>query len=192
MNERGAPIVRRENALPSSRSAAAIQKVADTRREFLIFEIGTERMGLPLASVKEILKLATLTEVPRAAHDVMGILSVRGRTTTVLALRRRLGMEEVPPTRHTRILLLDGGAEVMGIVVDAVLHVVRLRDDEIEPAHVVAADVPEHVLGLGRPRRREGRGAGAGAGASARADMETAPVEVEVIVLLGPVALLTR
>jgi purine-binding chemotaxis protein CheW len=192
MNERGAPIVRRENALPSSRSAAAIQKIADSRREFLIFEIGTERMGLPLASVKEILKLSALTEVPRAAEDVMGILSVRGRITTVLALRRRLGMGEARPTRHTRILLLDGGAEIMGIVVDAVLHVVRLRDDEIEPAHVVASDVPEHVLGLGRPRRREGRGAGAGAGASARADLETAPDEVEVIVLLDPVALLKR
>lgn len=162
-----------------------IRPAGETISEFLVFTLGTARMGLPLESVQEILKPVPITHVPRAAHDVLGILSVRGRITTVLDLRRRLGQPTAPTTRHTRILLVAGAEETMGLVVDTVLHVVRLRDDEIEGAGVVAADLPEHVLGLGRPRRRDAvRGVVGG---------ETKDGgEVEVIVLLDPSPLLRR
>jgi purine-binding chemotaxis protein CheW len=188
-------IVRRDTVIPARGSGRAerVRAGGEGVQEFLVFVLGEERMGLPLASVKELLKLHPITEVPRAADDVLGILSVRGRITTILDLRRRLHMETVRPTRHTRILLVDGGHEVMGLVVDAVLHVVRLREDEIEGPGVVASDVPEHVLGLGRPRRGKDsvRGLAGSRAASAEA-REPSASEAEVIVLLDPVALLRR
>lgn len=183
---------------------------AESISEFLVFTLGTARMGLPLASVQEILKMVAITEVPRAPHDVLGILSVRGRITTVLDLRRRLGQPSIEPTRHTRILLVAGADETLGLVVDTVLHVVRLREDEIEGSSVVAADLPEHVLGLGRPRRRDAvRGvAGTGVAGSGMAgsgvvssgvvssgsgaDVRGEAGEAEVIVLLDPDPLLRR
>lgn len=187
-------MVRRDTAMPARprSSRAARLHAGEGVQEFLVFELGEERMGLPLSSVKELLKLFPVTEVPRAAHDVLGILSVRGRITTILDLRLRLRLPSAPPTRHTRILLVDGGQEIMGLVVDAVLHVVRLREDEIEGPGVIASDVPEHVLGLGRPRRGRDsvRGLpGAGVAAEAR-DPDAA--DAEVIVLLDPIALLRR
>jgi purine-binding chemotaxis protein CheW len=180
----GGNIVRRETASPA-RSGSPQLRGSEVITEFLVFTVGSERMGLPLASVQEILKPAAPTLVPRAPRDVLGILSVRGRITTVLDLRRRLGMAEMEQTRQTRILLVEGAEETMGVVVDAVLHVVRLRGDEIEGADVVASDVAEHVLGLGRPRRQSVRGAAA---QEARSDAS----DDEVIVLLDPVALLRR
>ncbi|AKF08568.1 chemotaxis protein CheW [Sandaracinus amylolyticus] len=165
------------------RSAATAEVIT----EFLVFTLGSARMGLPLASVQEILKMVAITEVPRASHDVLGILSVRGRITTVLDLRRRLGQPSVEPTRHTRILLVAGSDETLGLVVDTVLHVVRLREDEIEASSVVAADLPEHVLGLGRPRRRD-----AVRGVVGASDTKGDSGEAEVIVLLDPDPLLRR
>lgn len=187
-------IVRRDTAMPARATNRADRlRAGEAVTEFLVFVLGDEMMGLPLGSVKELLKLAAVTEVPRAPHDVLGILSVRGRITTILDLRRHLGMPTVEPTRHTRVLLVDGGTEVMGLVVDAVLHVVRLRDDEIEGSAVVAADLPEHVLGLGRPRRGKDSVRGvAGARSSAADAREPSASEAEVIVLLDPVALLRR
>ncbi|MDQ3031303.1 MAG: chemotaxis protein CheW [Myxococcota bacterium] len=187
-------LVKRDTLLPVGvRSGRAERlRTGEAISEFLVFTLGAadsgrkERMGLPLESVQEILKPTAVTHVPRAPHDVVGILSVRGRITTVLDLRRRLSMSREAPTRHTRILLVKGREEVMGIVVDAVLHVVRLRDDEIEPAAVVGADLPEHVRGLGRPRRRDAvRGV---VGQEARGEAS----EAEVVVLLDPIALLKR
>src|SRR5690606_25109353 len=96
------------------------------------------------------------TEVPRARSHVLGILSVRGRITTVFDLRRRLRMPAAEPTKASRILLVAGSDEVVGLLVDSVDQVFRLQDDEIELAAVVAGDLSEYVLGIGRP----GSGAG--------------------------------
>ena len=150
-------ITRRDTIIPV---AGATKGRAARRREegseFLAFALGGERYALPLTSVQEILKLRPITEVPGAPADVLGILSVRGRITTVLDLRRRLRMPSVEPSRVTRVLLVDGGDEIMGLVVDRVYQVYRLQDDEIELAATVAGDLSEYVLGIGRPDVLEG------------------------------------
>ncbi len=147
----------------------------ETSQEVLVFEVGGDRMALPLASVKEILKLAPITPVPRARRDVLGILSVRGRITTVLDLRRRLGLDEGPPSRNSRILLVERAGEVVGLRVDGVSAVLRLRSGEIEPAEVIGAGLAEYVSGLGRPR-----------------GARDSDAEAEVVILLDPNALLRR
>lgn len=158
--------------------------------EFLAFDIGEERMGLPLASVREILKSGTPTVVPRTPPHVIGILSVRGRITTIVDLRARLGAPPAAPTRSSRILLVDGGgekaeAEVIGVRVDAVHNVIRLREDEIEPADVVAGDLPDHVLGLGRPKRSQRDAGDRGVKGTDERD-----ATAEVVILLDPRMLL--
>jgi purine-binding chemotaxis protein CheW len=148
-------IVRHKTVMPARVASRGdrLRSVNEDVREFLVFSLGDELMGLPLASVREISKVVPVTQVPRAPHDVLGILSVRGRITTVLDLRRRLKMPPAPTTRHARILLVQTKDETMGARVDAVHHVERLRDDEIEPAGIAGSDLPDHVIGIGRPRR---------------------------------------
>lgn len=156
-------------------------------REFLVLESGGERMGLPLASVREILKVTPVTLVPRAPGAVLGILSVRGRITTVIDLRLRLGMEPMPDSRSTRILLVDGGEETIGVRVDAVHNVIRLRETEVEPAAVVGAELPEHVLGIGRPHREQLAKTDEGRVAKGTFEKDA---DAEVVILLDPGTLL--
>ncbi|MBX7193608.1 MAG: chemotaxis protein CheW [Sandaracinaceae bacterium] len=156
-------------AAPPPASLQPARGASEATREYLVFEVAGDRMALPLGAVKEILKLSPITAVPRAAHDVLGILSVRGRITTVLCLRARLALP--PPevsTRSARILLVDRGTEIIGVRVDAVSEVLRLRPSEIEAADVIGAGLAEHVTGIGRPGGQQG----------------------QVVVLLDPVALL--
>ena len=120
--------------------------------EFLAFMLASETYALPLAGVQEILKPPHITQVPRAPHDVLGIVSVRGRVITVFDLRRRLRLEEKVVDKNTRVLLVDAGDEVLGLLVDAVLQVYRLYEDEVELASTVGGDMNEYVMGIGRPR----------------------------------------
>jgi purine-binding chemotaxis protein CheW len=137
----------------SASSSRALRPRAGAQgvREFLAFRLGAEAYALPLASVREIARLGPLTEVPRAPADVLGVVSVRGRVTTVLDLRKRLRLEATPPTRHARLLFVDVGAEVFGLLVDAVLQVYRLRDEEFEPGAGRPGEPGDAVVGLGRP-----------------------------------------
>lgn len=149
----GGGIQKRDTIVPAppGRAKGRAERMGEQTREYLAFELAGERFGLPLAAIREILKVAQITEVPRAPHDVLGILSVRGRITTVIDLRRRLRMPPVEPGKAARILLVDGGDEILGLLVDQVFQVYRLQPDELELAAVVAGDMSEYVHGIGRP-----------------------------------------
>jgi purine-binding chemotaxis protein CheW len=148
----------RQREVTSKRGAIARRAVErGARTEFLAFRMADEIYAVPIAFVKEILKLPPLTEVPRAPVDVMGVISVRGRIVTVRDLRRRLRLAEATPTRRSRILLAElspeqgGSGERVGLLVDEVLHVYRLSEQEIESAsNVLGSELAEYVAGIGR------------------------------------------
>lgn len=150
---------RRARALPESGRAAVVRRAVErgARAEYLAFRMAEEIYAVPIAYVKEILKLPPLTEVPRAPADVIGVISVRGRIVTVRDLRRRMRLVEAPPTRRSRILLAElspeqgGTGERVGLFVDEVLHVYRFADQEIESAaNVLGSELAEYVAGIGR------------------------------------------
>ena len=151
-------------------------------REFLAFVLDGESYALPLEAVREILKVQPVTDVPRAAADVLGIIAVRGRITTVLDMRRLLRVPEAPIEKASRILLVDSGVEVLGLLVDRVLQVHRLQEDEIELSAALGGDVSEHVMGVGRPRASRG---------AAREARELSDPN-DILILLDPGHLLRR
>lgn len=158
------------------------------QREYLAFGLGDEQYALPLSSVREIMTVQPLTEVPRAPKEVLGIFSVRGGVTTLMDTRRCLGLAESPLTPRARVLLVDSGAELIGLLVDRVDQVYRLAADEIELASSIGGDLAEHVVGIGRPgthteegEHKEGRRTNYA---------QTGSSEHDILILLDPVALL--
>lgn len=138
--------------LTSRRSMRRDTSERETVREFLGVELAGQAYGVELTRIREILSPPPLTPVPRAPQHVKGVCSVRGQLITVIDLRLRLRLDESPPTRKTRILLTENAGEVVGLYVDEVRHVLRLTENEIEPATgVFGNDVSEHVIGIGRP-----------------------------------------
>ena len=174
-------IARYKTVVPARGSRrSSPHELPEIAREFLSFTLADEQYALPLAAVREILKPPPITEVPRAPGDVLGIISVRGRITTVLDLRRRLKMPEAPTDKHTRVLLVDVNDEILGLLVDQVMHVHRLNEDEMELAAVVGGDMSEYVLGIGRPRSGRGR------------EQALAHQDDDILILLDPTPLLKR
>jgi purine-binding chemotaxis protein CheW len=162
--------------------AAATKDDASNVRELLAFELGEDHYALPLACVREIVRLPSVTEVPRGPEDVLGVISVRGAVTTVIDLRKRLRLPLLPFTSRTRVLLVQLADETLGLLVDGVLQVCRVRDDEVELANVLGSEVAPYLVGIGRP--------GMAAREGARSTAQRVDGPGEILLLLEPGALL--
>jgi purine-binding chemotaxis protein CheW len=102
-------------------------------QQLVVFELAGELYGVEIASVESIIKMQTITRLPKAPEFVDGITNLRGSIIPVVDLRKRFGLPPQEPTRETRIVIANMGGMKVGIVVDAVNQVIRLQDDAVEP-----------------------------------------------------------
>lgn len=123
-------------------------------RELLAFTLAEEAYAFDLSNVREILRLKPITPVPRTSQSVLGVITVRGKVTTVFDLRNILRLTPSETTRHARILLIALDEEVVGVLVDRVLQVFRLEADEVELTSGTSGEISDHIIGIGRPRER--------------------------------------
>lgn len=126
--------------------------------EYLAFRLAGDSFAAPVSVIREILKPPPITHVPRAARQVLGIVSVRGLVVTVLDLRRLMRVEEAPMGPRSRILLVAADNETLGLLVDEVFEVHRLPEMDVERAGaVLGTDVSDAVTGIARPSDGDGR-----------------------------------
>ncbi len=109
------------------------ERRAQQRRGVLTFAAGSEVYGVDILSIREIIKLREITEVPRAPRFLLGVVTVRGLVLPVVDLRVRLRLDAAPLSRSARILVCIHKGERYGLLVDEVRGVVRFADSQIEP-----------------------------------------------------------
>jgi len=154
-------------ALTKNRAARRVERRAadgGVVTEYLGFRVASNSYALPVSIVREIVRAAHVTPVPRAPAGVLGIASFRGRVVTIIDLGTRLGLTcsialpAAGPLRghRLRILMVDIGLETLGYLVDEVLMVYRLSNKDIERAtHTLGSDAGAHVAGIARPAESE-------------------------------------
>src|SRR5947207_14366443 len=102
-------------------------------RQLVVFQLGAELYGVEISRVHEIIRLQTVTKVPRAPSFVEGVINLRGKVIPVVDLRRRFGLPTADHTRASRIVVVELGDQVVGIIVDGVSEVLRVNTSTIEP-----------------------------------------------------------
>ncbi len=120
------------------------EKKSDGSSELLqlvSFNIGSEEFGVDILKVQEINRMVDITKVPQAPHYVEGVINLRGKVIPIIDLRKRFSLEVKAHDKNTRIVVVDIGGNIMGMIVDAVSEVLRLPSDTIEPP-------PELVTGI--------------------------------------------
>jgi purine-binding chemotaxis protein CheW len=123
--------------------------------EYLTFRLGGETYGLEIGRVLEVLRTPTITEVPRAPADVVGVITVRGEVVTVVDPRGRLGLARAEGPRASRVVIVDDGEGICGLLIDGVAGVVRLPRGALEPCpQALGGPGGELFLGIGRERDR--------------------------------------
>jgi purine-binding chemotaxis protein CheW len=106
----------------------------DPMLQWVTFRLEGEIYGINVMQVQEVLRYTEIAAVPGAPSYVLGIINLRGNVVTVLDTRDRFGLSPAEVTEQTRIVIIEAGKHVIGILVDAVAEVVYLRQSEIETA----------------------------------------------------------
>lgn len=109
--------------------------------QFIVFRLGDQEYGLPIASVDEIARLPErLTRMPKAPSFVDGVMNLRGAVVPVVDLRKRFGIASKRTAAGERILVLSLGSGKTGFVVDAVSEVARIPEGAIGASPAVSAE----------------------------------------------------
>jgi len=121
----------------------------------LTLRLQDEIFAVEAGSVREILDLVPLTEVPNAPAFVCGLINVRGRVVPLADLRVVFDMARPKPDQDTRVVVLeveiDGEATIAGILADKVHDVTDIDAVLIQDAPRVGMRWrPEFVSGVAR------------------------------------------
>ncbi len=108
--------------------------------EWVTFYLESEKYGVNVLLVREVLKNTEIAPVPGAPPYVLGIINLRGNVVTVVDTRKRLGLSVREADESTRIVVIEIDEQVLGIMVDSVAQVADLRESEIEYAPNVGND----------------------------------------------------
>ncbi len=107
-------------------------KVDDDVIQWVTFRLADENYGIAVMQVQEVLRVTEITPVPGAPDYVLGIINLRGNVVTVLDTRKRFGLPGHEMDDASRIIIIESGEQVVGLLVDSVAEVVYLRAAEIE------------------------------------------------------------
>ena len=129
----------------------------EDEKQVVIFRLGNEEYGVPIASVDEIVRVPeALTRIPTAPSFVEGIINLRGSVLPVIDQRRRFGMEEIERSDRQRIIVFNTLGTPTGFIVDSVSEVYKIAAADIENTPSVScgrSNVISQVANLEKAKR---------------------------------------
>lgn len=118
--------------------------------QLVVFALGDELYGVRIGVVREIITWQQVTRVPHTPDYVEGVINLRGRVIPVVDLRCRLGLARGDRDRRTRIVVVEGEGDIVGMVVDAVSEVLTVSSDRIEPPSPYTHINVDYVRGIAK------------------------------------------
>lgn len=123
--------------------------------KLLVFHIGADRYGLPLAVIRQVLPLMELKAVPLAPAAVAGLMNLRGSSIPVIDVARSSGAAPAVRQVDTRIVLVDyagqdGSVRALGLLVERVVGVQDIPAQALGESGVQAAPFLGAVAGDAR------------------------------------------
>lgn len=123
---------------------------AEGELQLVIFRLAKEEYGLPITKVQEINRLVSVTKLPKTPSFMEGIINLRGRIIPVIDLRKRFQLANQDYNEDSRILIVEVNGQTVGLVVDNVAEVIRLKNAQIEPAPEVCVLESAYIDGIGK------------------------------------------
>lgn len=119
------------------------------------FRVGTADYAIPAAHVLHLETYETATPVPGTPPYVAGLVQVRGRLVPVVDLRKRFGLDPVEHTLDRRVVVVQIGARVAGLLVDSAREVLRIDETTVaKPPELVEARAAGFVKGIATVAKR--------------------------------------
>jgi len=121
-------------------------------KQYIVVKIGSEQYGLDIKYIDNIVRMMTITRVPKAQPYFKGIINLRGEVVPVMSIRLKMQLKDDEFTDASRIIILKIEEQgTIGIIVDEVKEVVELSADEIErPAQNSKNAKNSFISGIGK------------------------------------------
>lgn len=115
--------------------------------QFVTFSLDGEEFGVPIAFVKEIVRVPEITRIPLAPVFVDGVANLRGNILPVINLRQRFGLPQEAQNDDNRAVVIEVNGKLTGLMVDRVSEVLRVSRESVElPPAVVATNIDSAYL----------------------------------------------
>ena len=103
-------------------------------QQYIIFNIKDVKYGIAIENVIEVIKLLTITPLPKTPDFIKGVVNLRGKVVPIIDLRERFGYNDIELTDNARIIitLIEANKEI-GLIVDSVSEVLTLSEKLLEP-----------------------------------------------------------
>ncbi|MBP1909890.1 chemotaxis protein CheW [Methanolobus bombayensis] len=120
--------------------------------QMVVFQLGGEEFGVEIMKVQEIIRMPEITQIPQSPDFVEGVINLRGRIIVVINLDKRFNLASKEADAHSRIIVVEIGDNVVGMIVDSVNEVLRIPESSVDPApDLVMSNISkEYITGVGK------------------------------------------
>lgn len=71
-------------------------------KQYIVVQIGSEKYGIDISYVDNIVRMQKITRVPKAQEYFKGIINLRGEIVPVMSIRLKMGLEDDTFTSASR------------------------------------------------------------------------------------------
>jgi purine-binding chemotaxis protein CheW len=106
---------------------------------YILFTVAGTTYALPSGEVRHMEMIDGVTRVPNAPSFIDGVVFSRGQVVPVVNLRVRFGFERAALDLRSRLIVVQSGSRLIGLVVDAAREFVAIASDLIQPPNEALA-----------------------------------------------------
>ena len=110
------------------------------------FKLNAEEYALEISGVQEIIKIQSITRVPRSKPYILGVINLRGIIIPVIDLNIRFGIGKTTEIEKKRVIILKFGTLSVGIVVDGVSEVIDVSASQILSNPAITSSMNQEFL----------------------------------------------
>jgi purine-binding chemotaxis protein CheW len=115
-----------------------------TTQQLVVFSLGREEYALPIGSVHEIVRYSEPRSVASELPWIRGVIGLRGKIIPIFDLAARMGLEPTG-SEPGKIVIVDGGAGQVGVMVDDVEEVLTVEAAQLEDVPTANGDSIEAI-----------------------------------------------
>ena len=118
--------------------------LANDSEQVVVFSLSGEEYALPISKVHEIIRFTQPRSVSASEPWIRGVISLRGKIVRVYDLATRMGLGG-ERSANAKIVIVESGTDVTGVIVDAVEEVLTIDASQVEPSPTGDSDTFESI-----------------------------------------------
>jgi purine-binding chemotaxis protein CheW len=118
--------------------------LANDSEQVVVFSLSGEEYALPISKVHEIIRFTQPRSVSASEPWIRGVIPLRGKIVRVYDLATRMGLGG-ERSADAKIVIVESGDDVTGVIVDAVEEVLTIEANQVEPSPVGDSDTFESI-----------------------------------------------